>query len=77
MNNFGKFITPKEAKKLGDTRSLKELKEVLKDNSMCEVCESFPIWKYGHGDKTGLCFTCTTGESDARDDQELKNHLIK
>ena len=27
MNNFGKFITPEEAQKLGDKRSLEELKK--------------------------------------------------
>ncbi|KKR14730.1 MAG: hypothetical protein UT43_C0017G0001 [Parcubacteria group bacterium GW2011_GWC1_39_29] len=71
MNNFGKFITPEEAQKLGDKRSLEEFKNALKNNDICEVCNSFPIWKYGYGNDTGLCFTCTTGETDASNDQEL------
>ncbi len=64
------FITPKKAKKLGDIRTLKELEDAAIDDSRCEVCER-PIWRYGHGNETGLCFTCTTGESDPSDDYEL------
>lgn len=70
MNNFAKYLTPKQAKRLGDDRTLKELEEAAKDDSECDVCGQ-PIWRYGHGDKTGLCFTCTTGQVDASEDYEL------
>ncbi len=34
----------------------------------CEVCETLNAWKFAG---TGMCFPCTTGESDASDDFEL------
>jgi uncharacterized Zn finger protein (UPF0148 family) len=56
---------------LGDSRSLKELIEVSKmTENKCDVC-GMPIWRYGHGNETGLCFTCTTGEADSSEDYEL------
>ena len=71
MTIFGEYITPEEAKKLGDERSLSELKELLtiKDEE-CVNCSN-KIWLFGHGAETGLCFTCTTGEADASEDYEL------
>lgn len=35
----------------------------------CSVCQSNPVWRLGG---VGLCFPCTTGESDASEDYELK-----
>ncbi len=64
------YITPQQAKKLGDTRTLSELIEASNLDEECDVCGR-PIWKYGHGADTGLCFTCTTGEADDSDDYEL------
>lgn len=37
-------------------------------NSYCEVCHREPVWRFG---QTGMCFSCTTGESDPSDDYEL------
>lgn len=68
MNNFKHFITPEQAREKGDTRSLEYLTELA--NQPDEVCENCTenIWKYAD---CGLCFSCTTGESDASDDYEL------
>ena len=54
---------PDEAQKFKHYIRLSRLPE-----SICEVCEAMPAWKYV---ETGMCFTCTTGESDASDDYEL------
>lgn len=51
-----------------NTHSLEELHDYAKVKGMCEVCGSLPIWRLGN---TGMCFPCTTGESDASDDYEL------
>jgi len=67
MHNFT-YITPERAKEIGDTRSLKELRKLAATDGQCEVCDA-PIWKFAG---TGMCFTCTTGESDASDDYELR-----
>jgi hypothetical protein len=72
MKNFI-FKTPEELfeieKKAGLSHySLSNLKRMAKDDRICEVCDQ-PVWKYGG---TGLCFSCTTGESDASSDYELK-----
>lgn len=34
----------------------------------CEVCGQLPAWKFGG---LGMCFPCTTGETDASNDFEL------
>ena len=68
MNNFGGYITPEEAIKLGDKRSLAELTMLSKGKADCIVCGQ-PAWNFGD---TGLCFTCCTGESDASNDYELR-----
>jgi hypothetical protein len=71
MNNFGRYITPEQAKKWGDAnndkRPLSMWREVAQQKGQCTNCDE-PIWKYG---ETGMCFTCTTGEADASDDIEL------
>jgi hypothetical protein len=66
MNNFSRYITPQEAKEHGDTRSIELLTELSKDNSHCDCGEQ--VWRYAG---VGLCFSCTTGESDASGDYEL------
>ena len=65
-NNFYGFITPEQAKEQGDTRTLKELRRAAKSRGKCQCGQ--PIWRYGG---CGLCFTCTTGESDASEDYEF------
>lgn len=67
MNNYGKYITPEQAQRAGDSRTIGELRRLAKTTGTCEVCDE-PVWKLGG---CGLCFTCTTGESDASDDSEL------
>jgi hypothetical protein len=67
VNNFEHFITPEQALEKGDTRSLDELKELAKSSGTCCNCDE-EIWRYAG---VGMCFSCTTGESDASDDFEL------
>ena len=70
MNNFGKYITPEEAKAGGDSRSLKTLRRLAaKPVRICCNCDE-EVWRYGG---TDLCFSCTTGEADASEDFELTN----
>jgi hypothetical protein len=66
---YGGYITPEEAIKGGDTRTLEELRAAQKisKKAKCLVCGQ-PVWRYGVGD---MCFPCTTGESDASEDYEL------
>lgn len=53
---------PDEAKKFKHYVHLSRMPE-----RTCENCD-MPVWKYVGLD---MCFTCTTGESDASDDYEL------
>lgn len=62
------YVTPEEAKAFGDERSLTELKYLASLHQNCSACGS-PAWKYAG---SGLCFSCTTGESDASNDYELQ-----
>ena len=74
MNNFGKYYTPEEYIKsvkgteIEEQHTLEELKNKLNNTGLCEVCESEEVWKLAD---VGMCFTCTTGESDASEDTEL------
>ena len=52
----------------GQPHTLNELHDMARNRGMCEVCGSLPIWRLAD---TGMCFPCTTGESDASDDYEL------
>ena len=65
--DFAEFITPEKAYEFEHTRSLGELKKLAADNGTCENCDNH-VWRYGG---CGLCFPCTTGESDASDDYEI------
>ena len=68
MNNFGEYITPEEAKAAGDSRSLRELRKLAKrPKRICCFCDQ-EVWRYSG---TDMCFSCTTGESDASGDSEL------
>lgn len=67
MNNFN-LITPEEYYKLDQQIPLEELKKMAKRKSKpCINCGE-PEWKLGQCE---LCFSCTTGESDASEDYEL------
>jgi len=69
MNNFQRLITPESAKRHGDSRSLAQIRELAcVPDSMCLVCGVENAWRYAG---MGLCFSCTTGESDASKDFEL------
>jgi hypothetical protein len=72
MNNFQASITPAEAVRGGDSRSLGIL-YVLASIAprRCAGCGRFPAWRYAGLD---LCFTCVTGEQDASRDCELSYH---
>jgi hypothetical protein len=67
------FITPEQAVEIYKDspgcvpRSLKTWRKMAANKAACEVCGQ-PAWKYAD---TGMCFPCTTGESDASDDYEL------
>lgn len=74
MFNFAEYITPEKAKELNDSikggkrRSLKYYRNCAKNDSLCEVCKVNPVWKFAD---TGMCFACTTGETNASKDYEL------
>ena len=69
--DFAGYITPEEAIKKGDTRSLNELRERASINQHCENCEN-PVWRFGVGN---LCFVCCVGSTDASEDYELRYQL--
>lgn len=70
---FAQELTVEQAlkKNVYDGATKSELELRARDDSECGVC-SRPVWRLVG---IGMCFTCTTGESDASDDYELK--LIK
>jgi hypothetical protein len=68
MNNYAAYITPEQARANGDTRSLGELRALARNKKKCCNCDE-PVWRYGG---CGMCFSCTTGESDASGDYELE-----
>lgn len=70
MFNFT-YITPEKAAELGVINEITDVnyyRELAQKEGACEVCGN-PIWKIAD---TGMCFSCTTGETDASDDYELK-----
>ena len=68
MNNFS-FITPEEYhKKYPKQSTLEKLKKIA--NRKAKTCDNCDEREWKMAD-CGLCFTCTTGESDASDDYEL------
>lgn len=75
MNNFGEFISPEKAAWLYNKLNPKAPRTVVfyheraKSRALCQACGQEPAWRFAG---TGLCFSCTTGESDASNDYELK-----
>jgi len=69
MNNFGTYYTPEEYYEIDRQWTLEELRSKANMEGSCETCETEEVWRLVD---TGMCFTCTTGESDASDDIELK-----
>ena len=44
-----------------------------KGGQLCDVCEQVPIWAAVDAlMETGMCFHCTTGESDNSEDYEFE-----
>jgi hypothetical protein len=71
VNNFHTLLTPKEAfeKDVIKGTTLPEYEVLSRMKGMCIVCRKDEIWKLAN---TEMCFSCTTGESDASEDYELK-----
>ena len=64
------YITPKQAADLGVSDGNKDAKyytKLAKKVGKCDNCSN-PRWKLIDND---LCFSCTTGETDASEDYEL------
>ena len=71
--DFAEFITPEKAYEFDCSLntppafSLKEYKHAAHSHQRCCICGA-SAWKMA---MQGLCFSCTTGESDASEDYEL------
>ena len=70
-NNFCEFLDTEEKvrayeKECGGVKP-GEMVARMKDSGACENCDEH-IWRLAG---TGLCFSCTTGESDASEDYEI------
>ena len=64
-------ITPEDLHKEAQGmpgHDLKTLRRLARVRGKCEVCGKNDIWRYGG---TGMCFPCTTGETDGSHDYEL------
>lgn len=67
MFNFN-YITPEQAVDiLNNGDSVEYYRKLANNDKICENCSN-PVWKLAD---TDLCFSCTTGETDASDDYEL------
>ena len=68
MNNFAEWITTFErAQEIDENITEEDFNRMVRHNGLCQVCGQH-VWRYV---ETGLCFTCTTGESDASGDYEI------
>jgi hypothetical protein len=71
--DFAEYITPEKAfeqdKELNNSpaHTLKEYERAARSRRRCIVCGA-PVWRLV---MTDMCFSCTTGESDASEDYEL------
>jgi len=61
-------VTPEEMVEMHPDEDLANLRRLAKTTGKCEVCGKNDIWRYGG---TGMCFPCTTGETDGSNDYEL------
>lgn len=67
MNNFHSYRTPEQLVD-GSSRTLAELQRLAaRKTRRCMNCDEME-WKLGD---CGMCFSCTTGESDASGDYEI------
>ena len=67
MNNFNAFLTPEDYKARGSEVPIKVLRTRSEKSGTCCNCGEH-IWRLVDN---GLCFSCTTGESDAGEDYEI------
>ena len=68
MNNFAEWITTFErAQEIDETITERDFNRMVRYNEPCQVCGQH-VWRYVENE---LCFTCTTGESDASGDYEI------
>ncbi len=61
------FVLCESDERTAGYHTLKKLHKNARAKGSCENCGA-PIWRLVNN---GMCFTCTTGESDASDDYEL------
>lgn len=66
--NFVEWVTTYErAKELKLVETRDEFDKIVGDERRCKACNEH-VWRYA---ETGLCFLCTTGESNASGDYEI------
>jgi hypothetical protein len=71
--DFAEYITPEKAYEdhcaINDPPvwTLEDFKRAARNKKRCIVCGA-PVWRLVMQD---MCFSCTTGESDASEDYEL------
>lgn len=64
------MVTPQEAAELGlrdGNRNIRHYEALARNKKRCCNCDN-PVWKLMD---LGMCFPCTTGETDASGDYEL------
>jgi len=61
-------ITPEALCEKRPSKDLNHLRRLANRRGKCEVCGENDIWRYGG---IGMCFPCTTGETDGSNDYEL------
>jgi len=69
LENITKQVKDKVATNCEEMCTLGYWLKQQRDESMCMVCGSEPVWRMSG---TGLCFTCCTGETNPSDDYELE-----
>lgn len=75
--DFGEYVTAAEACKLNTGLKMENVPlevwiQRARSEAKCASCNQ-PAWRYGGLSNLDfpLCFSCTTGESDASEDYEL------
>jgi len=66
-DNFNWLSTFEDAARAKVSLTRKEFNRQSRDNRKCCNCENH-VWRLA---QTGMCFSCTTGETDASDDYEV------
>lgn len=67
--NFGRWLnTYEKARAVIPSLSEENYLRIASNDGRCYCCKQRHVWRLAH---TGMCFTCTTGESDASDDYEI------